>query len=92
MYLQVRLQVEDRDACRFLWSNCSQHTPARVYLLTRLTINVINAHVKQNPEECDEVIQRALSNIHVDNLLMSYDEKSEMAELIRRGRCEFITS
>ncbi|KRX61950.1 hypothetical protein T09_11918 [Trichinella sp. T9] len=36
MYLQVRLRVEERDACRFLWSNCSQHTPARVYRLTRV--------------------------------------------------------
>ncbi|KRZ53653.1 hypothetical protein T02_7227 [Trichinella nativa] len=30
--------------------------------------------------------------MHADDLLMSYNEKSEMAELIRRGRCEFITS
>ncbi|KRX35697.1 hypothetical protein T05_2544 [Trichinella murrelli] len=73
----VRLRVEERDACRFLWSNCSQYTPARVYRLT---------------QECDEGIQRTLSNMHADDLLMRYNEKSEMAELIRRGRCEFITS
>ncbi|KRX25736.1 hypothetical protein T07_2378 [Trichinella nelsoni] len=94
MYLQVGLRVEDRDACRFLWRNCSQDEPVRAYRLTRVcfglacspyfAINVIKAHAKQNPEECDEVIKRALCNMFVHDLVISCDEESEVAELIRR--------
>ncbi|KRY55329.1 hypothetical protein T03_5832 [Trichinella britovi] len=68
MYLQVALQVEDRDACRFLWRNCVQDSPVRVYRLTRvcfglacspyLAMNVIKAHAERNPEECDVIIKR----------------------------------
>ncbi|KRZ61353.1 hypothetical protein T02_5526, partial [Trichinella nativa] len=36
------------------------------------------------PRECDEVIKRALSNMYVDDLVISCDEESEVAELIRR--------
>ncbi|KRY25255.1 hypothetical protein T01_12085, partial [Trichinella spiralis] len=54
MYLKVGLRVEDRDALRFLWRNCSQDEP------------------------------RALSNMYVDDLVISCDEESEVAELNRR--------
>ncbi|KRZ04078.1 hypothetical protein T11_4559 [Trichinella zimbabwensis] len=94
MYLQVALQVEDRDACRFLWRNCVQDSPVRVYRLTRvcfglacspyLAMNVIKAHAERNPEECDAIIKRALSNMYVDDLVMSCDEESEVAALISR--------
>ncbi|KRY37299.1 hypothetical protein T01_15973 [Trichinella spiralis] len=94
MYLKVGLRVEDRDACRFLWRNCSQDEPVRAYRLTRmcfglacspyLAINVIKAHAERNPEECDEIIKRALSNMYVDDLVISCDEESEVAELNRR--------
>ncbi|KRX70907.1 hypothetical protein T06_11700 [Trichinella sp. T6] len=69
MYLQVALRVEDRDACVscFLWRNCVQDSPVRVYCLPRvcfglacspyLAMNVIKAHAEQNPEECDDIIK-----------------------------------
>ncbi|KRZ65467.1 hypothetical protein T10_12933, partial [Trichinella papuae] len=94
MYLQVARRVEDRDACCFLWRNCLQDAPVRAYRLTRvcfgsacspyLAMNVIKAHAERNREECDEVIKRALSNMYVDDLVMSCDEESEVAALIRR--------
>ncbi|KRZ48797.1 hypothetical protein T02_13788 [Trichinella nativa] len=74
MYLQVALRVEDRDACVscFLWRNCVQDSPVRVYCLTRvcfglacspyLAMNVIKAHAEQNPEECDDIIKKWASN------------------------------
>ncbi|KRX12430.1 hypothetical protein T07_1185 [Trichinella nelsoni] len=94
MYLQVGLRVEDRDAFRFLWRNCVQDSPVRVYRLTRvcfelacspyLAVSVIKAHAERNTEECDDIIKRALSNMYVDDLVMSCDEESEVAALICR--------
>ncbi|XP_003368715.1 Tas retrotransposon peptidase A16 superfamily [Trichinella spiralis] len=49
-----------------------------------LAMNVIKAHAERNPEECDDIIKRALSNMNVDDLVMSWDEESEVAALIRR--------
>ncbi|XP_003370597.1 eukaryotic translation initiation factor 2C 2, partial [Trichinella spiralis] len=94
MYLQVELRVEDCDACRFLWRNCLQDAPVRAYrficmcfglaCFPYLAANVIKAHTKRNPKECDEVIKQALSNMYVDDLVMSCDEESEVAESICR--------
>ncbi|KRY23806.1 hypothetical protein T12_6340 [Trichinella patagoniensis] len=39
---------------------------------------------QDEPVECDGLIKRALSNMYVDDLVISCDEESEVAELIRR--------
>ncbi|KRZ11509.1 hypothetical protein T11_12642 [Trichinella zimbabwensis] len=77
MYLQVGLRAEDRDACRFLWRDCTFDAPPRRYRLTR-------AHAELNPDESDETVKLALANMYVVDLVMSCDKEAQVRDLIRR--------
>ncbi|XP_003369452.1 conserved hypothetical protein [Trichinella spiralis] len=54
------------------------------YLPHHAVYKTVDAHAERNPEECDDIIKRVLSNMYVDDLVMSCDEKSEVAALICR--------
>ncbi|KRZ74046.1 hypothetical protein T10_7368 [Trichinella papuae] len=94
MYLQVGLQTDDRDACRFLWRDCKTDAPPRRYRLTRvcfglacspyLAINVLKAHAELNPGGNDQTVKLALSNMYVDDLVLSCDSEAEVRDLIHR--------
>ncbi|KRZ88491.1 hypothetical protein T08_9352 [Trichinella sp. T8] len=87
MYLQVGLQTDDRDACRFLWRDCWTDAPPRRYRLTRvcfglacslyLAINVLKAHAELNPGGNNQTVKLALSNMNVDDLVVSCDDEAE---------------
>ncbi|XP_003370076.1 Pao retrotransposon peptidase superfamily, partial [Trichinella spiralis] len=94
MYLQVRLRIDDRDACRFLWRDCKTDTPPRRYRLTRvcfglacspyLALNVLKAHAELNLGENNQTVKLALSNMYVDDLVVSCDGEAEVRDLIHR--------
>ncbi|KRX42397.1 hypothetical protein T05_9324 [Trichinella murrelli] len=87
MYLQVGLQTDDRDACRFLWRDCWTNAPPRRYRLTRvcfglacslyLALNVLKAHAELNPGGNNQTVKLALSNMNVDDLVVSCDDEAE---------------
>ncbi|KRY76971.1 hypothetical protein T4A_12629 [Trichinella pseudospiralis] len=43
-----------------------------------LAINVNKAGAERNPTECDQLIQRPLSNKYIDDLVVSCDKESEL--------------
>ncbi|KAL1233351.1 Pentatricopeptide repeat-containing protein [Trichinella pseudospiralis] len=43
-----------------------------------LAINVNKAGAERNPTECDQLIQRPLSNKYIDDLVVSCDKESEV--------------
>ncbi|KRY40774.1 hypothetical protein T01_13564 [Trichinella spiralis] len=93
-YLQVGLQTDDRDACRFLWRDCRTYAPPRRYRLTRvcfglacspyLALNMIKAHAELNPGENNQTVELALSERYVDDLVVSCDGEAEVRDLIHR--------
>ncbi|KRX61650.1 hypothetical protein T06_11148 [Trichinella sp. T6] len=93
MYLQVGLRLEDRDVCRFLWQERDCGAPVKVYRLTRvgfgltcspfLAMQVVRHHA-QRCGNIDELTDRVLSDMYVDDLATSCDGVDEARRLVQR--------
>ncbi|KRZ23332.1 hypothetical protein T4C_8592 [Trichinella pseudospiralis] len=93
MYLQVGLRREDRDVCRFLWQERDCGAPVKVYRLTRvgfgltcspfLAMQVVRHHA-QSCGNIDELTDRVLSDMYVDDLATSCDGVDEARRLVQR--------
>ncbi|KRZ70834.1 hypothetical protein T08_10921, partial [Trichinella sp. T8] len=78
----VGLRLEDRDVCRFLWQERDCGAPVKVYRLTQvgfgltcspfLAMQVVRHHA-QRCGNIDELTDRVLSDMYVDDLATSCD-------------------
>ncbi|KRY93300.1 hypothetical protein T4D_14183 [Trichinella pseudospiralis] len=77
----------------YLWNGCAEEAKALNDEITKtwypphhavlacsphLAINVNKAGAERNPTECDQLIQRPLSNKYIDDLVVSCDKESEV--------------
>ncbi|KRY64446.1 hypothetical protein T4A_14161 [Trichinella pseudospiralis] len=90
MYLQILVQEEDRDACRFLW--CDDERRIRSYRLTQLCFSLkwspflamgtVRSHAQRHEESAPRVAKEVLNNMHMDDLATSCNSVEEAQTLV----------
>ncbi|KRX34809.1 hypothetical protein T05_137, partial [Trichinella murrelli] len=96
MFLQIGLNEQDRDVCRFLWRSRDVQEAPRIYRFKRLCFGlscspflamcVIRHHVKKYQHQFPEAVNEVLENMYVDDLLFSADEEESASEKVAQLR------
>ena len=91
MFLQVKLEPEDRDVLRYLWRDLQFNETPKVYRMQRLTfgvnsspflaISTVHAHAKQYSELFPNAVQKILQNTYVDDVLTGGDTVDSTVKL-----------
>ncbi|KRX26299.1 hypothetical protein T07_8519 [Trichinella nelsoni] len=91
----VGLHPEERDACRFLWGDARGGKAPKEYRLTRvcfgltcspfLAIQTIRTHAERSQHAGNTTVRLIVSNIYVDDLVISCDSIEESKILFTKG-------
>ncbi|KRY21348.1 hypothetical protein T12_9978 [Trichinella patagoniensis] len=96
MFLQIGLNEQYRDVCRFLWRSRDVQEAPRIYRFKMLCLGlscspflamcVIRHHVKKYQHQFPEAVNEVLENMYVDDLLFSVDEEESASEMVAQLR------
>ncbi|KRZ05508.1 hypothetical protein T11_1027 [Trichinella zimbabwensis] len=96
MFLQIRLNPEDKDVSRFLWRSMDQGKKPRIFRFTRVTFGlncspflamaVLLHHANSMQVEFGKATENVKKNMYVDDIVLSGEEEEEVISQVEELR------
>ncbi|KRY28314.1 hypothetical protein T01_8524 [Trichinella spiralis] len=96
MFLQIRLDPEDKDVSRFLWRNMKDGKKPRIFRFNRVTFGlncapflamaVLHHHAELNQAEYEEAAENVKRNMYVDDIVLSCEKEEDAIRRIKELR------
>ncbi|KRX38702.1 hypothetical protein T09_11914, partial [Trichinella sp. T9] len=96
MFLQIRLDPEDKDVSRFLWRNMKEGKRPRIFRFNRVTFGlncapflamaVLHHHAELNQAEYGKAVENVKRNMYVDDIVLSCEEEEDAIRRIKELR------
>ncbi|XP_003370011.1 Pao retrotransposon peptidase superfamily [Trichinella spiralis] len=96
MFLQIRLDPEDKDVSRFLWRNMKDGKKPQIFRFNRVTFGlncapflamaVLHHHAELNQAEYEEAAENVKRNMYVDDIVLSCEKEEDAIRRIKELR------
>ncbi|KRX59619.1 hypothetical protein T06_8900, partial [Trichinella sp. T6] len=96
MFLQIRLDPEDKDVSRFLWRNMKEGKRPRIFRFNRVTYGlncapflamaVLRHHAESNQAEYGKAAENVKRNMYVDDIVLSCEKEEDAIRRIKELR------